>query len=202
MDRDEILEHGRKLAEAFTRPSWVPNDESRELEQAHKELENLPICGPILWSNEVHILGGDNRAGKTKFCVSLVSALVREEEFAPGFRCDIPEIRVLILDLELRSTNNVKRHAQLWEEFKGHKRIWTLRPRYSEMPNTEADRVESILQVIEEAVHASQIHLVVFDNILAWLGNKASENDTTQRLHDGFRVMIERRNNEGTIWPF
>lgn len=194
----QIMQDGRDELKRYKLPAgWVLNDESQELLQAQEELENLPVCGPILWSNEVHILGGDNRAGKTKFCVSLVSALVRKEEFAPGFICEIPQIRVLILDLELRSTNNVKRHARLWEEFKGHKRIWTLRPRYSEMPSTDEERVDTILSVIEDAVEASEIDLIVFDNILAWLGNKASDNDTTQRLHDGFRAMIERQNKKG-----
>ena len=47
-----------------------------------------------------------------------------------------------------------------------------------------ADRVDYILNVIEEAVEASDIDLIVFDNILAWLGDKASDNDTTTRLFE------------------
>lgn len=196
MNKDDVIKDGRARAQAFTRPGWVLNDEQAELQQAKEELENLSLCGPLLWSNEVHVLGGDNRAGKTKFCVSMVGALIRGYEFAPGFTCGIDNIKVLILDLELRSTNNVKRHGQLWQEFKGHKRIWTLRPRYSEMEHG-ADRVDYILNVIEEAVEASDIDLIVFDNILAWLGDKASDNDTTTRLFEGFRAMIERRNDKG-----
>jgi len=196
MDKNDVIQDGLARARAFTRPGWVLNDENGELQQAKEELENLSLCGPLLWSNEVHVLGGDNRAGKTKFCVSMVGALIRGVEFAPGFTCAIENIKVLILDLELRSTNNVKRHGQPWEEFKGHKRIWTLRPRYSEMQH-DADRVEYILDVIEEAVEASDIDLIVFDNILAWLGDKASDNDTTTRLFEGFRALIERRNDKG-----
>ena len=80
MNKDDVIKDGRARAQAFTRPGWVLNDEQAELQQAKEELENLSLCGPLLWSNEVHVLGGDNRAGKTKFCVSMVGALIRGEQ--------------------------------------------------------------------------------------------------------------------------
>lgn len=196
MKAAEILKDGlihKEKAERFAVKGWRLNDEEAEISQAGEELGNVPLFGGLIVSNEVSILGGDDRAGKTKFCMAMTAAMLEAREFIPGFECEIQEPIILVLDLELNANGNVKRNRSLWEKFKGRKRVYTLRPEYSEM-DSGADDVGQILDVIEKAVNSTGAHLLIFDNILAWLGDGASNNDTTTKLYRGLKAIIERRN--------
>ena len=196
MDRNEILEQGRKLRDTAGDDGWVWNDEAAELAEAADQLDNVPLCGPFIYTNEVHIIGGDDKAGKTAFVVSLVRSIIKGEDFVPGYPTEVPGPNVGILDVELRAKNNIKRNGKLLEEFEGKRRVFMGRPNYRKL-NIGNDRVQFILNEMRQRIVMFNLHLFVFDNIVAWLGDDASKNDVTTRLFEGIRAIIEERNEEG-----
>jgi len=64
------------------------------------------------------------------------------------------------------------------------------------------DRVDEILKAVESIVNAKNINVLLWDNVLAWLGDDVSDNKIYMKLYYGLKAIIERRNKEGHLLSF
>lgn len=200
MTTQDILLDARATLQPKAKPKgWIIHEAGEELEAASKTLENYQLVGSLVYANEVHILGGDDRSGKSKFAISILASMLRGKEIIPGFAMEANSpLACGVVDLELNAKTADKRHGKLLDEFKNQGRFYTIRPKASELTDV-TDRVTAMLEMIEYAVNLTNINVLLFDNVLAWLGDDVSDNKIYMKLYYGLKAIIERRNNAGHI---
>jgi hypothetical protein len=193
----DALETSFKASYAMP-PGWIVRDEAQELEQAKKEPRNLPLCGYLMWTNEVTVVGGDDRAGKTKFIDAWAWRALEGKEFIPGMDCAVPahDLRIGGLDFELTAGANATRNSKRLEKWRGTGRYVKLRPDYAEPDEPGKDLVDTMLEVIEAFVWTHNRNVILWDNVMAAIGD-ISDNATYIKLHKGLKAIIERRKKAG-----
>lgn len=203
MTQAQIMQHGREtLAEHSLPKGWTVHEASKELQTASTTLENYQLIGSLVYANEVHVLGGDDRAGKSKFAISMLASILRRKELIPGFHLEATSPIVCgLLDFELTAKTAEKRHGKLLKEYADKNLFYTIRPIASELAAV-TDRVDEILKAIESIVNAKNLNVLLWDNVLAWLGDDVSDNKIYMKLYYGLKAIIERRNKEGHLLSF
>ena len=199
----QIMQDGREtLAEHSLPKGWTVHEASKELQTASTTLENYQLIGSLVYANEVHVLGGDDRAGKSKFAISMLASILRRKELIPGFHLEATSPIVCgLLDFELTAKTAEKRHGKLLKEYADKNLFYTIRPIASELAAV-TDRVDEILKAIESIVNAKNLNVLLWDNVLAWLGDDVSDNKIYMKLYYGLKAIIERRNKEGHFLSF
>lgn len=204
MNPAEIIKDGQDELQQFKLPvGWVVNEAADTLAKAKTTLRDFQLLGAFMYANNVHILGGDDRAGKSKFAISMLASLLRKEELIPGVTVNEYNKPLVcgVLEFELTDDTQEQRHGKLYGEFAGKNRLYTIRIEADKAANV-CDRVKHILDVIEAAVNLYNLDVVLWDNPMAWLGDDISKNEICSRLYWGLKAIIERRNKLGFILSF
>lgn len=175
---------------------WIVSDEREELLRAETEPPALKLCGALAYTNEIAVIGGDDKSGKSKFIDSMIWAMLEGQPLAPDLMCEVPpeEIRAAGLDLELTSSANVKRNKHKLEKFIGTGRYIKIRPDYSAQGEIK-DRIQHIIEVIRALAEQGR-NVILWDNVMAWLGD-ISDNKEWVRLFQGLRSVIDDQRKKG-----
>lgn len=176
---------------------WSMCDEQQEIENAKTEPPNLMLCGSLMWTNEYTVLGGDDKAGKSKFIEAWAWRALEGKEFIPGNSCEVPakDLWIGCIDLELSSSANYKRHGKRLEKWKGTKRFLKIRPDFKTQ-DPKADPVDTLIELIEQFVWSTGRNVVIVDNLLAALGD-ISDNPTFIKFRTGLMRIIQERKEAG-----
>jgi len=204
MNPAEIIKDGQEELQQFKLPpGWVINEAADTLAKAKTTLRDFQLLGAFMYANNVHILGGDDRAGKSKFAISMLASLLRKEELIPGVTVNEYNKPLVcgVLDFELSDDTQEQRHGKLYGEFADKNQLYTIRIQ-AEKAAEVSDRVQHILDVLEAAVNLYNLDVVLWDNVMAWLGDEVSKNEPASRLYWGLKAIIERRNKSGRILSF
>lgn len=158
------------------------------LEQAEKEPPIKLLCGSLVTTGEGHILGGDDRAGKSKFMWNLSRSIVLREQFMSDCTLEDVNMRIGIFDLELKPAHYKQRFKKQIEQedlqnLKIINRDWGNRKAW-----TKGDHAEAIVDKIGNAVMRHGLHLMIVDNTTAVLGD-ISDNKEYRHYWEGLRYL-------------
>jgi putative DNA primase/helicase len=146
------------------------------LKESQEQPDPVRIFGPLLHTQEVAILFGGAKSGKSALAVQLANAYAAGES-VPGFENQAKEAgRVLFLDFELSKKQNQKRYedpTKGLKTFSGNLDRAELKPE-----NIQDNLAEQILDEVE--AHAPHYDLIIIDNLTYILfdGEKSSNSAT------------------------
>ena len=193
---DMAREHVCKANYAMPK-GWLVYDESQELKAAATEPPNYCLFGPYIYANEYTVVGGDDKAGKTKFIEAWAWRALEGKEFIPGMPCEVDpkDLWIACLDFELSPSANAKRNGSRLEKWEHTGRYKRIRPDFKNQDPT-ADPVDALLEIIRHTVFALGRNVIIVDNILAAIGD-VSDNLTFLRLRHGLMRIIQERKESG-----
>lgn len=176
---------------------WLVYDEAQELQAAATEPPNYSLCGPYIYANGYTVVGGDDKAGKTKFIEAWAWRALEGKEFIPGMPCEVDpkDLWIACLDFELSPSANAKRNGSRLEKWRGTGRYKKIRPDFKNQDPT-ADPVDALLEVIEHTALSLNRNVIIVDNILAAIGD-VSDNQTFLKLRHGLMRIIQERKEAG-----
>ena len=148
------------------------------------------LQGCLLYSNEYHILGGDDKAGKSTFAMAMALAAARGESIVPDQPNSAGPVRVGYFDWELSPEAFVERYGELLNDDELSNWFTVFRPKFRDEAWSLDDRIKVILQAIRERVIEHNLQLVVLDNPLAFLPDMSSNREFS-KFAEGLNAIIE-----------
>ena len=154
---------------------------SEEIAEGHRLGPIHRLMGPMLYSTDYFLLGGDDKAGKSTFAFNMALNLANGDTFAPGFECDYKgPIVVGYLDWELSPQAFAARFGELLSDKSCADRLHVLRPDFRSAEWQGQDRIQLLIKLIRAWILEKGINVLIADNPMAFLPDISSGKDWTK----------------------
>lgn len=154
---------------------------SEEIAEGHRLGPIHRLMGPMLYSTDYLLLGGDDKAGKSTFAFNMALNLANGDTFAPGFECDYKgPIVVGYLDWELSPQAFAERFGKLLNRKSCADRLHVLRPDFRSEQWQGQDRIQLLIKMIRAWILEKGINVLIADNPMAFLPDISSGKDWTK----------------------